>query len=156
MEVGLLGLKAMGPRSYAPASVRAAAGGRNKRMRGPERIFAGASLALLAACSANPTGSAPDANPKPVATGSLVYPETMRRRSETADVDIGCTVDVSGVPQSCKVLADNGNPEAAQAALQYVVRARYRPRTHNGVPVSAYHTWHIQFRLRPPTTRSPT
>lgn len=125
-------------------------------MRRPEQILAAASLALLAACSASPTASTPNANLKPVATGSLVYPETMRRRSETADVDIGCTVDVSGVPQNCTVLADNGNPEAARSALEYVVRARYRPRTHNGVPVSAYHTWHIHFRLGPPITQPRT
>jgi hypothetical protein len=40
-----------------------------------------------------------------------------------------------------------GGSAFATAALAYVKRARYAPRTHNGVPVASSHQWNIKFKL---------
>ncbi len=124
-------------------------------MRANTSVFTGAGLMLVAACSNNPAVAPPQAviggqAERPHAGAPLSYPDSMLRAKQTADVDIGCNVDTTGHTHDCGVLSLAGNPDAAKAALSYVSRARYAPRTHNGVPIATYHVWHIHFRLSQP------
>jgi protein TonB len=56
-------------------------------------------------------------------------------------------VDTNGSTSNCHVDSVTGGSAFGTAALAYVRRARYQPRTHNGVPVASTHQWNIKFKL---------
>jgi protein TonB len=88
-----------------------------------------------------------DVSERPIAGAPLQYPPEMEEEQREGSARISCDVDPNGTTSNCRVDSVSGGQAFAQAALAYVKRARYSPRTHNGVPVAASHQWNIKFKL---------
>jgi protein TonB len=71
----------------------------------------------------------------------------MEEEQREGSARVSCDVDTNGSTSNCRVDSVTGGSAFASAALAYVKRARYAPRTHNGVPVAASHQWNIKFKL---------
>ncbi len=88
-----------------------------------------------------------DVSERPIAGDALVYPVQMLQEEREGSARVSCYVDTDGRTSGCKIDSVTGGSAFGAAALSYVKTARYRPRTHNGVPVAAPHQWNIRFSL---------
>jgi len=88
-----------------------------------------------------------DVSERPIAGAPLEYPQQMLDEEREGFARISCDVDTNGSTSNCRVDAVSGGQAFASAALAYVKRARYAPRTHNGQPIASTHEWKITFKL---------
>jgi protein TonB len=88
-----------------------------------------------------------DVSERPIAGDRLIYPSQMLDQEREGSARVSCFVDTDGRTSGCKIDSVTGGSAFGAAALSYVKTARYRPRTHNGVPVAAPHQWNIRFSL---------
>ncbi|MFT8472210.1 energy transducer TonB [Acetobacter persici] len=101
------------------------------------------------ASTAAPTNS-PDtsAGTSPLNNARPVYPPDMEEDNIEGRVTVACDVETTGMTSNCSVQSVQGGQSFAQAALDYVHKARYRPAMKNGVPVKELHkVYVIRFRL---------
>lgn len=109
--------------------------------------------AITATTNVKPETPAPvldsEVSARPVAGPSLVYPQRMLDNDREGSADIDCTIEATGSTSNCVVVNSVGGSTFAQAALDYVSKAKYRPRVRNGVAVSEeHHRIHINFTLK--------
>ena len=71
----------------------------------------------------------------------------MEEEQREGSARVSCNVGPDGVTSDCKIDSASGGSAFGQAALSYVKRARYRPRTHNGQAIATSHQWNIKFNL---------
>lgn len=88
-----------------------------------------------------------DVSERPIAGAPLQYPPQMQEEEREGSARVSCQVDTDGNTSDCRIDSSTGGSAFGSAALNYVKHARYRPRTHNGVPVAAPHQWNIVFKL---------
>ncbi len=88
-----------------------------------------------------------DVGERPIAGAPLQYPPQMEEEQREGSARVSCDVGTDGSTSNCKINSVTGGSAFGAAALSYVKRARYRPRTHNGVAVAASHEWNIKFNL---------
>jgi protein TonB len=88
-----------------------------------------------------------DVSERPIAGAPLQYPPQMQEEEREGSARVSCDVDTDGATSNCKIDSVSGGSAFGSAALSYVKRARYRPRTHNGQPVASSHQWNIRFTL---------
>jgi periplasmic protein TonB len=85
---------------------------------------------------------------RPISAQPLVYPPRMASTGREGSVDVECTVDTDGSTSNCAVLEAHGGDAFADAAMNYVKNAKYKPRIRNGVPLREdHHRFHIAFSL---------
>jgi protein TonB len=78
----------------------------------------------------------------------LVYPQRMQDQGREGQVEVTCDVDADGATSNCAVGQVQGGQAFADAALNYVRQARYKPAIKNGVPVAEpHHRFNISFKL---------
>ncbi|MFT8625996.1 MAG: energy transducer TonB, partial [Acetobacter orientalis] len=102
------------------------------------------------AASTAPPSDSPDttAGTSPLNNARPVYPPDMEEENIEGRVTIACDVETTGMTSNCSVQSVQGGQSFAQAALDYVHKARYRPASKNGVPVKELHkVYVIRFRL---------
>ncbi|GBQ91529.1 TonB periplasmic protein [Gluconacetobacter johannae DSM 13595] len=88
------------------------------------------------------------AGARPVNNIKLEYPEDMLEENREGRVTVVCDVEATGETNNCAVTSVQGGQAFAQAALDYVRRARYQPAVKNGVPIKEFHhPYTITFRL---------
>lgn len=93
---------------------------------------------------------------RPIAGPVLRYPPDMMKVAQEGAVDVACTVQTDGTTRDCVVLDYTGGAAFADAALDYVSHARFRPAMHDGVPVEEKrHRWTIAFKLNSPPAPLP-
>lgn len=118
-------------------------------------VIAGPVLAGLAACATAPlspmTGAADqEVSTRPISGSKLIYPAQMVRQEIEGEVDVSCTVDVSGATSDCVILKIVGPMTFAEAATAFVKGARYRPAIRGGMPVAELnHYFAIKFVIGP-------
>ncbi|WP_264821203.1 energy transducer TonB, partial [Acetobacter cerevisiae] len=101
------------------------------------------------ASTAAPSNS-PDtsAGTSPLNNARPVYPPDMEEDNIEGRVTVACDVETTGMTSNCSVQSVQGGQSFAQAALDYVHKARYRPAMKNGAPVKELHkVYVIRFRL---------
>jgi protein TonB len=106
--------------------------------------------AVVALPSGPLTAPPPDtfAGSVPLGGAKLAYPAIAQAHGQQGWVDLDCTVDEAGRTSNCSVVDHLGGQSFVDAAQSYVAAARYRPATHNGVPVvEQHHRFHIEFKL---------
>lgn len=97
-----------------------------------------------------PPNDSPDttAGTSPLNSARPVYPPEMEEENIEGRVTVVCDVETTGMTSNCHVQSVTGGQAFAQAALDYVHKARYRPASRNGVPVRELNkTYVIRFRL---------
>ncbi len=129
------------------------------------RIFAAVSIVLLtlAACTAAPPQIAvpvvpdEDVSDYPISKPPLTYPPAWLAGNVGARVDVTCTVPVTGQPKDCVAKGDNRDQNGVfdVPAIEQVTHSRYKPATHDGIPVEARHTWTIYFNSKPEPMTGP-
>ncbi|WP_264801896.1 energy transducer TonB, partial [Acetobacter nitrogenifigens] len=88
------------------------------------------------------------AGSRPINHVQLTYPEQAEEEGREGKVTVVCDVEPSGETSNCSVTSVQGGQVFAQAALDYVRRARYAPATQNGVPIKEFHhAYTITFSL---------
>ena len=108
---------------------------------------------FLAGCSdtpetATPLEISPPSGAPVAAGGKLRYPLDMYKQGLGGYADVDCTVTIDGLTKDCFV-SKSTTQSFAEAALEFVSKARYKPATRNGVPVEVYHhKFHIVFSLK--------
>ncbi|WP_048846158.1 energy transducer TonB, partial [Tanticharoenia sakaeratensis] len=100
--------------------------------------------------NAPPSPPVPDhiAGATPINGAKVEYPEDMQEENREGVAHVLCDVEADGHTSNCHVTSVTGGHEFAEAALDFVRRARYQPAVRNGVPVrEANHPYTITFRL---------
>lgn len=76
------------------------------------------------------------------------YPPTSRRLGEEGSVVLQVLVGADGKVQDGKVKTSSGFPRLDEAALKHALRAwRFTPGTEDGVPVTAWHSVKVTFKI---------
>jgi len=99
---------------------------------------------------AAPAPAVPDSSvsARPIAGPALKYPARMQEQGREGRVDVTCDVDPDGKTSNCTVTSVVGGQVFADAALEWVKAARYKPAIKNGAPVAEpHHTFNIIFKL---------
>ena len=89
-----------------------------------------------------------DAPPRLKANIKPDYPLESRRRGEAGDVVLELEIGPDGKAAEVRVVASPGFPLLEEAAVKAVRRARFKPATANGSPVSATIRLTLNFRLK--------
>lgn len=76
-----------------------------------------------------------------------VYPPTSRRMAEQGRVLLRVFIDEAGLPQSVTVARSSGFARLDDAGLAAVQKARFKPPTQNGQPLSGWAQIPIDFEL---------
>jgi protein TonB len=99
--------------------------------------------------TAPPAPEIPDRNvsERPISAPPLVYPPRMQQSGREGSVDVECDVDTEGKTSNCAVVNSSGGSAFADAAMEYVTKAKYSPKIEHGVAVKARHKWTITFKL---------
>jgi protein TonB len=100
---------------------------------------------------APPAPAVPDSevSARPISGGTPKYPPRMLDQGREGHVDVTCDVDTDGSTSNCTVTSVTGGQAFADAALEFVKTARYKPRILNGVPVKEpHHKFSIGFTLK--------
>ena len=88
-----------------------------------------------------------DVSERPISGPALQYPAQMEEEQREGSARVSCDVGIDGTTSNCKIDSVSGGSAFGAAALSYVKRARYHPRTHNGQPMPATHEWNVKFSL---------
>jgi protein TonB len=96
-----------------------------------------------------PPAAIPDRNvsERPISGSPPKYPKRMMEAQREGSVDIECDVDIEGKTSNCAIITITGGGSFGDAAMEYVMQARYAPKIEHGVPVATRHRWTIKFTL---------
>lgn len=76
-----------------------------------------------------------------------VYPRLSRQQGETGRVQVRVYIDEAGLPRTVQLSASSGHGRLDEAALQAVLRARFKPYTENGSPMGGWALIPLTFDL---------
>ena len=76
-----------------------------------------------------------------------VYPRLSRQQGETGRVQVRVYIDEAGLPRTVQLSASSGHGRLDDAALQAVLRARFKPYTENGRPMGGWALIPLTFDL---------
>lgn len=76
-----------------------------------------------------------------------VYPRLSRQQGETGQVQVRVYIDEAGLPRTVQLSASSGHGRLDEAALQAVLRARFKPYTENGRPMGGWALIPLTFDL---------
>lgn len=88
-----------------------------------------------------------DVSERPISGAKPVFPARMLQSGREGSVDIECDVGTDGKTSNCTVVSSTGGSAFADAAMESVQHATYKPAIHNGVPEKRRHKWTIAFKL---------
>jgi protein TonB len=114
--------------------------------------------AISAATSVAPPKAAPPPPPAPVVADTYVrpvaigggkpeYPQSLIDDEVEGSAQITCTVDTDGSTSDCTVTGVSGSALFGRAALDFAKTNKFRPATHNGVPVKTRAVMPFKFKL---------
>lgn len=91
---------------------------------------------------------APEIDPKFKRRFQPDYPPTSRRLGEEGSVVLEVLVGPDGAVKDGKIRSSSGFPRLDEAALKHALRAwRFTPGTEDGVPVTAWHSVKVTFKI---------